>query len=51
MLSFITLPNDWLNVVKATTGELAGDLMPVVLLVVGVSLAFFIVRAIVSFSR
>jgi hypothetical protein len=51
MFTFITLPTDWLTTVKGTTGELASDVMPVVLLILGITIAILAVKFIVGLTK
>lgn len=51
MLSIITLPVDFAGSLLAYAGELFTDLVPLIALVIGLPLAFWVVRKTISLVR
>lgn len=51
MLSIITLPSDFVASTTAYVGELWTDVVPLIALVIGLPLAFWVVRRIIGLVR
>lgn len=48
---YFTLPTNWIASVTASAGGFAGDFMPVVLWIVGISVALLVIRVLAGLAR
>ena len=48
MFTMIHLPNNWLTILTGNTSTIAGELSPIILVLAGLYLAFWIIRSIIG---